>query len=594
MLRQLSITNLGLIETAEIEFNTGLQVVTGETGVGKSLLVNSLAILAGARVKSDWIRRGCDEARVVGYFSIDDEPRAAQIDELTGLNCREDGVRVERRLREGGRHRTLINGEEIPLSMLRRIGALIVEIHGQRAQLSLLEPAAQLDVVDRFASLMPQRKAFAEAYRAVVKRAQEIDRLLHSQRERNDRRVFLTHVLAELEEAELQPGERESLEQGLGLLEERERVLSTVSETLHELLDSDDSVLDRLSRREREVEVFADLHAGLKEFVSAIGAARASLDEGLRSLQTTQDDLDRDPAALEESRSRLDRLVELEERYRRTADELIRYREEVRAELDAIVEGDEQLPELQAAFDTDLADLAKRSRTLTRRRRAAAKKLSQSIGTALGDLGMPAATLTVSVDAVAEADDKMANSVVPDEDPMIQSDDEPRTETGLAKGRLTAFEATGSDRVEFLFGPNPGEPPRPLRRIASGGELSRVMLAIESELATADRVPVLVFDEIDSGVGGRLGTEIGRKLRDLGAHHQVFCVTHLPQVACFGADHFHVDKSVTRGRTKTEVRVLTGEERERELAAMIRGSAESATSRTEAREMLEDALRETT
>jgi len=314
MLRQLSITNLGLIETAEIEFGRGLQVVTGETGVGKSLFINSLAILAGARAKTEWIRRGASEARVVGFFSIEDAGRAARIEQLIGLDCREDGLRIERRIREAGRHRALVNGEELPLSMLRRLGEFLIEIHGQRAQLSLLDSSAQLDVVDRFAGSIPKRVEFAEAYEVASGRARDIDELVRGQRERNDRRVFLAHVLEELEKAELVTGERERIEQELGLLEERERVLGAVSGTLHEILDSDDSLLDRLAVREREIEAFASLHSGLSEFVAATSAARVALDEGLRALQATQDDLDRDPAVLEESRARLDRLVELEER----------------------------------------------------------------------------------------------------------------------------------------------------------------------------------------------------------------------------------------------------------------------------------------
>ncbi|MEM7261920.1 MAG: DNA repair protein RecN [Planctomycetota bacterium] len=607
MLRQLSIVNFGLIESVEMEFDSGLQVVTGETGVGKSLLLNSLSVLAGKRAKTEWIRRDADEARVVGFFAIEGTPVAASIDELTGLSSSEEGLRVERRLRRTGRHRAFLNGEELPLSMVRRIGSQLIEIHGQRAQLSLLDASAQLEVLDRFAGLIPKREEFTERYRKAMALARELDVAAQDRQQRHDRRMFLTHVLAELDEAELRSGEREEIERELALLEERDRVVHALDAAIEELHDAEPSVIDRIGTHARDLGEIGALHVGLGEFVEAAQGARSLLEDGLRALRQVHEDLDRDPAKLDELRRRLDRLVELEERYRRSGDELVAYHEEVREELEEIVSSEEKLPAGQEELDGFVADLIKRARSLTRRRKAAGKKIAEQIHGALSDLGMERATLEVAVESIPEPEaagsgeaagdppqatrGKAANRVVQIDDPMIDSEggDPEFTRSG---GQLRGFDASGSDRVEFVFGPNPGEPVRPLRAIASGGELSRVMLAIESVLASADRTPILVFDEIDSGVGGRLGTEIGRKLREIGEQHQVFCVTHLPQVACFGEAHYHVDKTVDDGRTRTSIQSLTGKKREAELATMIRGSAKSKTSLAEAREMLQAALQE--
>ncbi|MCA8959408.1 MAG: hypothetical protein KDC38_02795, partial [Planctomycetes bacterium] len=354
----------------------------------------------------------------------------------------------------------------------------------------------------------------------------------------------------------------------------------------------DDSASDRLARRSRDLAELAELHPGIAEFVRSADAASAALDDAIRSLREVGDELERDPSDLQVARDRLDRLVELEERYRRTADDLVRYRDEVRTELDSIVDDEARVPQRRRELDAALVDLEKSARSLTRRRRAAAKKLASEVRSGLGELGMEKAVLEVCIESLEASEPETASAVVEAADPMIESEGGgPATAGGAASRLLSRFDLRGADRVEFEFGPNPGEPLGPLRRIASGGELSRVMLALESVLASVGRVPILVFDEIDTGVGGRLGTEIGRKLGELGRHHQVFCVTHLPQVASFGRSHFHVDKEVTRGRTKTSVKALDGEARERELAAMIRGSADSETSRTEAREMLQHALR---
>ncbi len=561
MLTQLVVENLGLIESARLEFDGGLRVVTGETGVGKSLLLRSLSLLGGARARVDWIRTGADEARVSGYFIPQRSPAIETIDELTGIRCdAEEGNLIERVLRRSGRHRTLINSREVPLSLLQQVGSQLLEIHGQHAQLSLTEPAQQLLALDRFAGLGEAREKFRALYREGRALGESIDSLEAQARERHDRRLFLEHIVSDLEAAELQVGEREQLERDLQLLEEGDRLSQLVQGLLHRLYEGESSIIDTLADCEREVAPFGELHTGLKEFVEAVSQARVGLDEGVRSLQGVTEDLSADPARLDEQRQRMDRIVQLEERFRRSGDELLSYLEETRQELNELAGDAERLPELQASLDGIERKLATQARALTKKRTQAATQLGKKVATELADLGMNRVQFGLSLQPIGK------------------------------KG-WDRFSETGGDRAEFLFGPNPGEPPRPLRSVASGGELSRVMLSLKRVLADADAVGTLVFDEIDAGVGGRLGMELGRKLRQIGETHQVFCVTHLPQVAACALSHYQVTKEVLRKRTTTIVAPLAPDRRVREIATMIHGEEHSETAVRQAEEMIVEGSR---
>jgi len=555
MLVSLTVRDLGLIERAELELGPGLQVITGETGVGKSMLLHSLSLLRGERPSADWIRTGCDEALVSGLFVVSEEALRLRIAEATGMELEDGELLIERRLSRQGRHRCRLNGREVPASLLRAAGERLIEIHGQQSQLSLLDPQAQLDALDRFAALGEERAEYATRFR----RARALESHLEATRadsdSRRERRLALEHLVGELDAADPSPGERDRLEEELRLLEDRDHIgqrIAAIRERFHE---SEGSLVDELAAAAREFSGLGARHRDLGAFGELCAALRDQLDEGLRNLGAIADGLDIDTAALDEMRRRFDRLVLLEERFRRRGDDLVRYREELREELASIGGAEESLPGLEAELAAEIEELGRRARALTRRRTRAAKELAARIAGELAELGMERATFEIRRRA-------------------------------LADGRFGGLDERGADRIEWIFGPNPGEPALPLGDIASGGELSRVMLSLKRTLADADSVATLVFDEIDAGVGGRLGGALGSKLREIGARHQVLCVTHLPQLACYGERQLHVEKRVSGDRTVTTVEPLEGDRRAEEIAAMMRGAGRTERSLAEAREML--------
>lgn len=561
MLAQLTVHDLGLIERAELELGPGLQVISGETGVGKSMLLQSMAILRGDRPRTDWIRTGCDEALVAGLFVIEDDARRARLEEVTGIPLEDGELLVERRLRREGRHSCRLNGRAVPASLLREAGPHLIEIHGQQSQLTLLEARSRLRLIDRFARLEDERSRYATLFRSTRALEAQIEALRGDAEVRAERRLSLEHLIADIEEVDPGPGERDRLEEELSLLEDGDRIAGLVSGALARLHDEEGSVVDQLGTTAREFSALGDRHRELAEFAALCSELVGSLEAGLHGLRAVADGLDIDPESLESMRRRFDRIVALEERFRRRGDDLLAYRDELRAELETLSADEGSLPELEKEFGAALADLRKRAKTLTRARERALKTLSGRITAELADLGMERATF----EAIREP---------------------------LEGGSWGGLDESGADRVEFIFGPNPGEPARPLGDIASGGELSRVMLSLKRTLADADAVASLVFDEVDTGVGGRLGSALGVKLQEIGVRHQVLCVTHLAQLACYGDRQFRVEKRVSRDRTVTTVEALDAERRAEEIAAMMRGDRKTERSLAEAREMLESAAQD--
>ena len=557
MLIQLTIRDLGLIEHAELELEGGLQVISGETGVGKSLLLASMSLLSGERPRTDWIRTGSDEAMVAGLFVISDLERRKRLEEATGIELEDGELLIERRLRRQGRHRARLNGREVPASLLRTAGQQLIEIHGQQSQLALLDPRAQLEIVDDFAKLTDERREFGSLFRSTRALESQLEALKRDAEARAERRLSLEHLIAEIDAADPRPGERDRLEEELGMLEGKDQISGRISETLHAFREADQSLIDQLSRTSRDFGAFA-AHRELAEFGALCASVSEQLEDGLHTLRAIADGLDVDAATLGEMSRRFDLLVSLEERFRRRGDELVQYRVELAEELEGLSSAEDSLPTLTEELAAATQNLTKRAKALTRKRKKALIELSGRITTELADLGMERAT--------------------------FRADRSP-----LEGGKFGGLDESGADRIELIFGPNPGEPERPLREIASGGELSRVMLSLKRTLAEAGSVATLVFDEIDTGVGGRLGSALGEKLKEIGARHQVLCVTHLAQLACYGASQHRVEKRVIDDRTVTVIESLDEERRIEEIAEMMRGTQRTDRSLAEAKEMLDAA-----
>ncbi len=558
MLVHLSVEDLGLIERIEFDPGQGLHVLTGETGVGKSMLLASMQMLRGERTRSDMIRRGADRAVVRGIFSLN-EPLAEKVGELLGISIEDGELIIEREISREGRSRCRIDGRESTAKVLRSIAPLLIEVVGQGQALTLLKSDIQLDLLDRFGGLVPMQQAHAVAWHEARELEERIHSLEENHRERRDRALFLEHVIQELEEAQLESGQRASLEQELDLLEERDQVLATISKARASILENDGGVLDTLGITERGLQGFEALHPGIANLREASLHSRTLLEEAMREVSALESDLDMDPVALDRKRRRLDAIVTLEEKFHRTEENLIRYLDECREELSKISGDSEELPQLREGLERCIESLQSGAQELSQARLKVIERLTGDCALELQDLGLEKARLTGLLEPLSEKDS------------------------------WKGMNESGLDRFQICFSANPGEPVQPLSQVASGGELSRVMLALQKTLASVSGTGTLVFDEIDSNVGGRMGFAIGRKLREIGESHQVMCVTHLPQVACHGSRQHRVLKSVESGVTRTSLHELTEEERVKEIASMLRGDRATTRSLDEAREMLSEA-----
>jgi DNA repair protein RecN (Recombination protein N) len=558
LLVHLSVDDLGLIEHAELEMGPGLQVLTGETGVGKSMLLASMAILRGERTRSDMVRTGCDKATVRGIFHLP-ESNSIRISEQLGTPIEDGELVIEREIHREGRSRCRIDGRETTTTLLKRIAPLLIEVIGQGHALTLLQPGAQLDFLDRFGGLLELRTGHASNWREARELEGRIHSLEQGVRERSDRRLFLEHIVEELESAELVEGQRISLESELELMEERDAVLESIESVRQRFLEQENSILDQLGSTVRDLSGLGALHPGIANLVEASSTASILIEDALRSLSDVESDLDLDPEVLEQKRKRFDQLVILEQRYHREEPALIEYLEQCRGELSALGGAEQELPELKEGLQRCISSLLEGARKLHDARLEVVQELAVITAGELKDLDLAKARLEGSLQSLDVADG------------------------------WNGMDERGADRFELLFSANPGEPLRSIADVASGGELSRLMLALQRTLAGASGTSTLIFDEIDSGVGGRLGAVIGEKLKQIGVDHQVLCVTHLPQVACHGTRHHRVIKETDGKITRTRVEEVTGEQRVKELALMLRGDRATERSLEEAREMLLEA-----
>ena len=557
MLRELHIRNFALIDHVSIELGPGLNVFTGATGVGKSLVLGAFSLLLGGRASSESVRTGEDRAFVSGCFRMD-KTLAKIVSELVGAQLDDDELAVSREVDAVGRSWCRINGMPVTVSMLRQIGEHLVDVHGQHDHESLRTPANQLLMLDHFGNVTEQREQFAEGHRLAVelrKRRNAIRDNLASIRSEAD---FLTFQLNEIDEAKLQSGEDETLEAERKVLASAERLLQATGNAHSALYESDRSVSSRLQQIVRELESVAEIDERLNAVVAACGQAQIQIEDAAFTLGRYMDSISIDPDRLAQVGDRIEQIRRLQAKYGHTANEILAKRDELAERLGQLTSDSEGQDALDAELAGRIAALEDDASAITAARRAAGQKLSRAIQRELKDLGMGAGKFRVDV-VPAEA-------------------------TGEAF--LDATSPMGRDRVEFQISTNPGEGLKPLRRIASGGEISRTMLAIKKCLARADRVSVFVFDEIDANIGGRLGSVVGQKLSEVARSHQVICVTHLPQIAAFADRQHKVHKQVSAGRTTTAVEALDEDGRRDELAEMMRGDEMSDLTRAQADEML--------
>jgi DNA repair protein RecN (Recombination protein N) len=592
MLVELSIQKLALIEESSLSFGPGLNVITGETGAGKSLLVGALELLLGQRPRPGLVRAGARQLVVEGRFvlprdsadrrvftwlekhlpQVTDEWRDGEADD-------ERELILGRTVAREGKSRAHVNHRPVTQKLLRDLAARLFEIHGQNEHQRLFEPSEQLRLLDLFGGLERELRDYRETRAVWLGLVDRFEKLERERKERRDRLDEVRSALAELDGARLDTAERRELVVERDLLRHAGSLKEKLGALVDEVSESESALLDRARRAERLLEQWSAEIEALKAPHGELAAAVVHLDEAARVLRTLAGRIELDPQRLESVEARLAEFERLERKYARGCDDLIALATELRATL-AVLEADEQnLEQVGAQIAGARAKLLGAGYALRRDRKNAAGKLKKAVQHTLKDLGLPHAAFDVRLGQRAS-----------DEGELEENEPEHGVDTIGAINAIESdrgrFGERGMDRIEFLLAANPGEGLARLRDVASGGETARIMLALRSALVGADKDRTLVFDEIDAGVGGRLGPAIGEHLRRIGKQHQVLCVTHLPAIAAIASRHLRAAKSVHGGRTKTAVIELSGDARVEEIADMIAGGAAHETARAEARRLI--------
>ena len=555
MLERLRIRDLAVVQDVEVRLAGGLNVITGETGAGKSLLVDSLNLLLGERADSDRVRDGARAAVVEGEFRL--EPATARrVGALLsewGVDFDGESLIVRRELQAEGRSRSLVNQSALTLGSLRLLGELLIDLHGQHDHQSLLRPDAGYEVLDRLGGCAAELESYARALDGWREARAELGRLEESLATYADRRDWMMEAAREIDGARLAADEEEELKREAARLAHADRLRELTAQALARLADGEGAAVEALGQAARAVEQAATLDPGLSETLPALEEARIAASDAARALAEYAGSLESDPAALEQVETRREQIARLTRRYHRDVPGLLGWREELRAELATGEDAEEALDSARARVERAREECLAAGRRLSSRRHAAAREWATKLTRELKPLGLPHARLEFGLEPVAAAE---------------------------------SFPATGLERIEIRFAANPGEQLRPLQRTASGGELSRVMLALKSALEAQDRVDVLVFDEVDSGIGGAVAQTVGERLRRLSRHRQVVCVTHLPMIAALATHHLLVSKRIAAGRTTMDVEALDEAARVDEIARLLAGDRVTATTRRQAREMM--------
>jgi DNA repair protein RecN (Recombination protein N) len=568
MLAELHVSHFAIIDDLQLIFHPGFNVLTGETGAGKSIIIDAIELLLGGKSSQEMVRAGERLARVEGIFELDGQhaERVRTWLQQHELDEEDGQIILAREVRRGGRSVSRINGRAVSQALLSELGDMLVDIHGQGQHLSLLKVRTHIDLLDEYAGLSSQRAVVSGLVSELRQVRSELAHLRRSAREIAQRIDLLSYQVQEIDDAGLTPGEEEALESERRRLANAETLMSETA-VLATLLSEGDaeapSALDVLGAALMHLQKLARLDPDLEPLTDQAESLSEGVSDLAREINAYASGLEFDPARLTEVEDRLALIYQLKRKYGDTIADILAFGEQARAELALLSDSETRSGALETREEELLRAIGEESLALSRARRAAAANLARAVEQELEDLRMEGTRFQAEL------------VQHPDPDGCYAGDE-----------RL-AFDATGIDRVQFLVSANPGEPLRPLAKVASGGETARLMLALKNVLSRADDTPTLIFDEIDQGIGGRVGAVVGQKLLTLARDHQVLCVTHLAQIAAYADKHLQVTKNVVEDRTVSELTVLEGDARAAELAAMM--GADSASGRQSAQELLAQA-----
>ena len=551
MLTELRIHNFAIIDKLELRFGPGLIILTGETGAGKSIILDAVVMLIGGKADTTFVRTDSDAAFVEGVCQLKGPEREAVHEVLKREDLMDDPdyVVLMREIRKEGRSVARVNGRTVSVSLLKELGGILIDIHGQAEHLSLLDSRAHLGLLDRYAEVTQPLSDYRQTYHTLMNLRHELSDLHKAQADADRKVDMLTYQAEEIEAARLKPGEDEELRKERDRLANAESLAQNAQEALAILEEGSPEMpaaSDLVGQAAQALAALAKIDSAQNELANQAEVLLDTMSDIVHNLRDYLEEIEFNPKRLDEVEERLDLIHSLKRKYGGSVQSVLAYGQEARKQLETITGAAERISELELQEARLLEKLAKQGSQLSEKRQSAAVAMGKGIEAELGDLKMASARFAVDFQTKPDVNG------IP-----------------LQDGTRIAFDQNGFDKVEFLIAPNPGEGLKPLVKIASGGETSRLMLGLKNVLARADEVPSLIFDEIDQGIGGRVGMVVGQKLWNLSRLHQVFCVTHLPQLAVFGDEHYQVQKLVQGNRTLTRVERLHDEPRLLELSQML-------------------------
>ena len=565
MLKILRIRNFAIVEDLEVEFFPGLNVLTGATGAGKSIIIGALNLALGERASSEMIRTGADCAIVEAVFAIKPKNLIEKNLSELGILYPENQLIVHREISSKGVSRCFLNDRLVTLANLKIIGDLLADLHGQHEHQSLLDSREHLTYLDNYSEVGDLLARVGNDYSKLKKKLEELEELKRINKVSNEKKELYQFQLNEITRAGLSVDEEEKLSTEKKILENSEALFQIASMVFQELYDIDGSIIERLSLTKKELEKGGEYDPRLKDHIENLNSAILQLNDSSRFLQGYKDSLNFDPEKLEKIRERLNLINSLKKKYGQSIEEVLSYADKIKVDLEKIENRDELIQETEQEIKDLRQILKKDSMLLSDKRKEKGSELSRKIKKELSFLGMERCDFEVKISWCEE-------------------------ENGLLEINSKRYyvDEKGMDQVEFYVSPNPGEELKPLAKIASGGEISRIMLALKSVLAKSDQIPTMIFDEVDVGIGGEIAEAVGKRMKTLSSTHQIICITHLQQIASQADYHFKVYKEVSKNRTITKIKLLSREERIKEIARMIGGKKISDLSLEHAAEMIEE------
>ena len=545
MLRELQIRDFSIIDSASVQFGKGFNVLTGETGAGKSIIINALSLALGERAASEYVRSGASEAIVEALFDVPSKKSfslTAQSLKDLGISV-EDGLILKRIVSSQGKNRAFINSSMANVQTLSEISRGMIDIHGQYEHQSLLSPENQLDLLDLFGGLIKEREAVATSYETFASLKNRIKKLEEQNKARAQKLDILSYQINEIESASLTPGEEEELADEEKILGSAGHLAEQANEAYDTLYSSDSACLPNLSKILDNIREITKIDSAADDALKSVEEALPLLEEAGYFLRDYKDSIAFNPQRLEQIQERQESIKALKRKYGSNIQEILDFRDKAFLEHEALQHSEETLESLKEELEEQKKQFTQMAKDLSKKRRAVAKKIESDVVKQLAVLSMPDTQFSIAIEQQPGSD----------------------TLDGLQATR------SGIDSIEFLISPNIGEELKPLAKIVSGGELSRIMLALKGIMAKGDKIPILVFDEIDAGIGGKTAEKVGQKLKALSKNHQVICITHLPQIASYADRHMKIEKQVVDKRTVVRIESLEKKERTTEIARMLSG-----------------------